>query len=423
MVSNVQVTTVVVFDGKKDGVTLGDPVGVAVDRGGHAIVVDARSHCVRKVVSDRSATIITTLAGKGREGNDDGQGTLAAFNLPIAVAVDLSGNAIVADAYNHRIRKITPGCMVTTVAGSVNARFEHALTVDELAATIRNQNGNLDEISNDVEKCTFSFSAPRGVAVDGNGNVIVADTYMHRIRKIDRNGRVTTLAGSGNPGYADGKSIDASFNYPAGVALDGDGNVIVADTYNDRIRKIWQDGTVTTLAGSVSANMRDGPGFAASFNCPRGLAIDGDGNLIVADTGNHSIRMVTPDRNVTTLAGTGHAGCIDGQGLAAGFSDPYDVAVDFNGNVLVADTGSKRLRLITAGLKPPGRRHQMRMFYTLVALRELLATNRASLVCEPVLGPVLGCDSTELVLPDLQKFLMVLPEIPNEVIQRIAVLL
>lgn len=410
MVCDMQVTTLAVFDGKKGDVTLGDPAGVAVDHEGHAIVADARNHCITKVISDKSGATVTTLAGKGREGNDDDQGAFAAFNLPIGVAVDGSGNTIVADAYNHRIRKITPEGMVSTVAGSGNARFA------ELASAV-------NEISSDIQERFFGFGNPRAVAVDSEGIVIVADTYMHRIRKIDTNGAVTTLAGSGSPGYADGKGTAACFNYPAGVAVQEDGSVLVADTCNGRIRKIQKDGMVTTLAGSMSGNMRDGHGFAASFNCPRGLAVDGDGNLIVADTGNHSIRMVTPDGIVTTLAGTGNASYSDGNGPGVGFSGPYDVAIDFDGNVLVADTGNRRLRLIAVGLNPTARRvRQMKLFHTIVAVRELIHTNRASLTlvggvtCVPKTSH--PGDST-----DLHKIWKVLQHLPIVLLNRVILLL
>ena len=188
------------------------------------------------------------------------------------------------------------------------------------------------------------------MAVDGSGNVYVADTDNNTIRKITPAGVVTTLAGTaGVPGSADGTGSAAQFNYPGGVAVDGSGNVYVADIDNNTIRKITPAGVVTTLAGTAGVHgSADGTGSAAQFYDPHGVAVDGSGNVYVADTDNNTIRKITPAGVVTTLAGTaGVYGSADGTGSAAQFNYPAGVAVDGSGNVYVADTYNDTIRQIT----------------------------------------------------------------------------
>ncbi|MGB5700210.1 NHL repeat-containing protein [Muriicola sp.] len=187
------------------------------------------------------------------------------------------------------------------------------------------------------------FGGPFAVAVDGNGNVYVADYFNHKIRKITRSGIVTTLAGS-TQGFADGKSADAKFNAPFGIAVTKNGYVYVADTYNNKIRKITPNGIVSTLAGSTLGYL-DGIPETCKFNRPSDVAIDNDGNVYVADQFNHRIRKIWHFGYVTTLAGS-RQGFANGLGEEANFSLPKRLAVDTYGNVFVSDNLNNKIRKI-----------------------------------------------------------------------------
>ncbi len=268
------------------------------------------------------------LAGEsGVAGLEDGPGRQAHFWLPNGVAVDRLGNLYVADTASHTIRKLTPDGTVTTLAGLSGSHG----TTDGLAGQAR-------------------FSAPFGVAVDASGSVYVADTANNTIRQITTNGLVTTLAGlAGQAGATDGSGDEARFRNPWSVAVDGQGNVIVADMSNNTIRKITPAGVVSTLAGRAGlSGHADGPGSQARFNCPYGVAVDAEGTVYVSDSGNHAIRLISPDGMVSTLAGLpGYPGSTDGTGDAARFWNPQGLAVDSEGTVYVADTGNQTIRKIT----------------------------------------------------------------------------
>jgi DNA-binding beta-propeller fold protein YncE len=206
----------------------------------------------------------------------------------------------------------------------------------------------------DGEGTVAQFQSPSGVAVDGDGNVFVVDTGNHLIRRITPQYHVSTLAGNGVKGYRDGKGTAAQFKEPFGLAMGGDGNIIVADTSNHRIRRITPQGHVSTLAGTGEKGRRDGEGIVAQFKSPCGVAVDGDGNVIVADTCNHSIRKITPQGQVSTLAGTGEEGHQDGDRItSAQFKDPRGVVVDENGNVVVADTYNQCIRCVASDAVTP----------------------------------------------------------------------
>jgi len=296
------------------------PTGVAVDGNGNVYVVDTTNPRIRKITP---AGVVTTLAGSGSHGSVDGTGTAASFSQPIGVAVDSSGNVYVSDTGNNKIRKVTPAGVVTTLAGADEGDYA------------------------DGQGTAARFYNPNGVAVDGSGNVYVADSYNHRIRKITASGSVTTLAWSGDVGSADGQGTEVSFRIPRGVAVDGSGNVYVADSGNHRICKIDVGGNVTTLAGGGDVGSADGQGTEASFHDPEGVAVDGSGNVYVADSYNHRIRKIDVGGNVTTLAGGGSRGFVDGLGTKAWFHAPNGVAVDGSGNVYVVEYFNSRIRKIT----------------------------------------------------------------------------
>jgi ATP-dependent protease HslVU (ClpYQ) peptidase subunit len=189
--------------------------------------------------------------------------------------------------------------------------------------------------------------------VDTSGNVIVADTFNHKVRLINPNRTVITLAGGISPGTTDGVGTAALFNAPRGVVLDTSGNVIAIDTGNHKVRLIYPNRTVITLAGGISPGTTDGVGTAALFNMPMGVAVDTSGNVIVADFANHKVRLIYPNRTVITLAGAAQ-GSNNGVGTAALFKQPTSVAVDTSGNVIAADYGNHKVRLIYPFSCSPG---------------------------------------------------------------------
>jgi hypothetical protein len=237
--------------------------------------------------------------------------------------VDSAGNIYVAETGGNRIRKITPEGVVSTFAGSGSP-------------------GSADGAGTNA-----TFNAPRGIAIDSAGNLYIADGTNHRIRKITSLGVVSTLAGSSS-GFADGSGTNASFSSPHDVGVDSAGNVYVGDSANNRIRKIDPSGVVTTFAGSGSPALADGTGATASFNYPRGVKLDSAGNLYVGDSGNHSIRKITPLGVVSTLAGNGSVGSTDGTGSNARFGTPWGISVDLNGIVYVVEYSGNRVRRVNS---------------------------------------------------------------------------
>ena len=315
---------------------LNSPRGVALDGSGNLYIADTSNHRIRKIATVPgfsagilSSGVITTVAGTGTSGfsGDGAAATAAQLNRPWGVALDGSGNLYIADSSNHRIRKVDASTgNITTVAGTGT----QGSSGDGAAATA----ARLDE--------------PRGVAVDGSGNLHIADTSNRRIRKVTAStGFISTVAGTTQGFGGDGGSATAAqLLQPQGVALDGSGNLYIADSFSNRIRKVDSSGNISTVAGGASGD--GGAAVAAQLNFPDGVAPDGSGNLYIADTFNNRIRKVDSSGNISTVAGTGTSG-FSGDGGAAGaaqLNQPQGVALDGSGNLYFADSNNNRIRKI-----------------------------------------------------------------------------
>jgi hypothetical protein len=311
--------------------TLASPSAVAYDATGNLYLADAQNHVVREISKTGQ---ITTIAGTGAEGygGDGGAATAAYLDTPTGIAIDKSGNFYIADSHNNRIRQVTAGT-ITTIAGTGTPGFSG--------------DGGV--------AATAQLSLPSAVAVDGNGNVYIADTNNQRIRKVAGT-TITTIAGDGEETYAgDGAAAtSAVLDSPTGVAVDAVGNVYIADRHNQRVRMVTPAGTISTVAGSGAASFSGGfagDGAAASaamLSKPSGVSVDTAGNVYIADTNNQRIRQVSGG-TVATVAGSGQQGFggDSGPATAAILNSPRAVAPDASGNLTIADTLNQRLRTLT----------------------------------------------------------------------------
>jgi len=274
--------------GKTDGTgtlaSFNAPTGIAIDASGNLFVADAGNDLIRKITS---AGVVSTVAGSDSTGSANGPGLSSSFFDPVGVTVDAADNIYVADAGNNLIRLITSAGVVSNFAG--------------------NNTNNLT---------APSFNNPTGVAIDASGNVYVANYLNNTILLINAAGTVNTYAGNGGQGAVNGPAGSATFYYPNSVAIDAAGNVYVSDGVNNLIREITTGGVVSTLAGSGLSGAVDSTGTAASFNGPAGLAADAAGNIYVADSNNNLIRKITPAGVVTTVAGNGKEGAKNGLATA-----------------------------------------------------------------------------------------------------------
>lgn len=304
-------------DGTGSSAQFGGIFGIGNDAAGNIYVADRNNNSIRKVTPDG---VVTTLAG-GTAGYANGNGSAAQFNYPGDVQADAANNLYVADSKNNCIRKITPAGDVTTFAGSGTA-------------------GTADGIG-----IAAQFSSPTSIVFDTTGNLYVTDALNSRIRKITPTGVVTTLAGS-TAGYADGTGAAAQFNKPDDIVMAPDGNLYVSDTYGNRIRKVTLAGVVTTIAGNGVAGYADGTAMSAEFNLPYGMSMDAVGNIYVGDMTNNRIRLITTDGIVTTIIGTGGDGTVDGPGAVAQIPGPRGIVYDANGNLYIG--ASYAVRKVTA---------------------------------------------------------------------------
>ena len=309
-------------DGPAMSASFSDLFGIAVDRRGNLIVADGgQSNRIRRISVDGK---VQTIAGSG-EGFADGNALQSQFNTPSGVAIDRSGNIIIADTSNNRIRKLSSdGSRVSTIAGSGVAGFK---------------DGPADEAQ---------FDGPIGLAVDEKGNVYVADTYNDSIRRIGTDGDVTTVAGTGAPGFDDGNSTTAAFDTPSGVAVDKNGTLFVADTANHAVRRINVQGEVTTVAGRADTTSQS----AVRLDHPVGIVVTHDGFLFVSDEGAGRIVRIAPEGETESYAG-GVAGFAEGVGVQARLNGPSAIAVDRNGVLFVCDSRNYLIREIVPSLTAP----------------------------------------------------------------------
>jgi len=311
------------------------PYSVAADASGNFLMADSQNNRIRRV--DLNG-MMTTVAGTGSSSfaGDGGAANLAKIYSPSGVALDAGGNYYIADTGNNRIRKVDTNGLITTVAGNGTASYGG----DGAAAT------------------NASLYSPRAVAVDNLGNLYIADTSNNRIRKVDSTGLITTLAGTNSSGFAGdgGLATSAILNQPWGVAVDGVGNIFIGDYGNNRIRRIDTSGVITTIAGTNGSGFLGDGGAAtkAQLFSPRGVAVDNYGYILIADAANNRIRQVDPAGIITTVAGNGLTSFSGDGGVPtnASLAAPYGVAWESAGSLLIADNSHSRIRRVTLGRVP-----------------------------------------------------------------------
>jgi len=307
------------------------PYGVAVDAQGRLYIADTEHHRIRRVMLSEENPRIETIAGTGVSGfnGDDRPAVEAHLNFPRGLAVDAEGNLYVADAFNHRVRKITPEGIIRTVAGTGRAGFSG--------------DGDL------AVRAELRF--PLAVAVDAEGRLYIADAGNNRVRRVDRDGVIATIVGTGKRGFGGdgGPATEAALDTPAALAFDKEGNLLIADMGNHRIRRVdSSSGTITTLAGKGTPGSAGDGGAAkdAELNMPGGLAVDEEGTIFIADSGNHRVRKIGSDGTISTVTGTGTAG-FGGDGTlasAATLNFPTGLAIAPDGQLVIADTFNHRVR-------------------------------------------------------------------------------
>ncbi len=307
-------------------------VDVSVDNNGNIFIADQFNHRIREITPDGT---ITTIAGTGAPGfsGDGGPATNAQLNTPTGVHADSSGNIFISDVGNQRIRKIDPSGTITTVAG----------------------NGGKGYSGDGGPATSASFYNAVRCTIDPSGNLLIADQSNHRIRIVNPAGIISTFAGNGAGTPANGAfsgdggpATSASLNNPTAIAVDASGVVYIADQFNQRIRTITPDGTITTIAGSGGAGFSgDGQSaLNASLNYPGGLAVDSAGNIYFNDDLNYRTRQIDTNGVITTVAGSGAIGFSGDGGPATGaaLSGNFGISIDASGNLYIADSTNNRIR-------------------------------------------------------------------------------
>ncbi len=313
------------------------PSALALDSAGNLFIADSGTERIRQVRKDGT---MTTLAGNGTAAQGAANGGPASstpLNTPMGVAMDATGNVLVADTYNHRVLLITPSHAIRTVAGTGTGGASPEGTAP-LAAQLR---------------------GPRAVCADHGGNVYIVDTSNHRVLRLPPAGTLQTAAGNGSRGSAgdEGAARLAQLNTPSSCATDSAGNLFIADTANHAIRKVNPAGVISTVAGIgvAGASGDEGAATAARLDSPRGVVADDLGDIFIADTGNHRIRLVTPDGIIHNIAGSGAAGFggDGGPATAALLNAPQGLFLDGAGDLYFADSGNNRIRrLVPEPLAP-----------------------------------------------------------------------
>ncbi|PIQ27407.1 hypothetical protein COW36_22665 [bacterium (Candidatus Blackallbacteria) CG17_big_fil_post_rev_8_21_14_2_50_48_46] len=287
--------------------------------------VDRFNHRIRKI-SQQGQT--TTFAGQRAPGYQDGQAAQAQFDNPVGLTVDQAGNLYIADSGNHLIRKIDVKGNVSTLAG------------------VPKKSG-----FQDGEAQTALFSSPSGLCLDAQGNLLIADSNNHRIRKLSADGKtVSTLVGSAEKGFLNGPALEARLNSPRDLVADSQGNLYISDGFNHAIRRLGKTGMLETWVGNGSPGDQEGVGEQARLNEPRGLDLDQAGNLYIADSGNHRIRLVSPDRSLSNFAGNGQGRFQNGSLKEGSFAMPSGLVLTPTG-LAIADTQNHRIRMIRRAQK------------------------------------------------------------------------